>query len=183
MEPPPGEDLTRPSLLMRLRDHADAEAWRTFALLYAPLMYGYCRKSGLQDADAADVAQDVLKQVSRSIRGFVYDQQKGRFRDWLRTIARNKVPPLLRKAEARAGDFPAAPSRLTAWPRVQPMPSGPMTFTPTSSRSPSNRSGPGSKRTRGARSSKPGSPALTPREPPPLRVSLLTRCMPPSHAS
>ena len=36
MEPPPGEDLTRPSLLVRLRDHADAEAWRTFALVYAP---------------------------------------------------------------------------------------------------------------------------------------------------
>ena len=59
--------------------------------MYAPLIYGYCRKSGLQDADAADVTQDVLKQVSQSIRGFVYDQEKGRFRDWLQMVARNKV--------------------------------------------------------------------------------------------
>ena len=91
MEQPSGEDLTRPSLLVRLRDHADADAWRTFVLVYAPLIYGYCRKSGLQDADAADVTQDVLKQVSQSIRGFVYDQEKGRFRDWLRTVARHRV--------------------------------------------------------------------------------------------
>jgi RNA polymerase sigma-70 factor (ECF subfamily) len=91
MEQPSGEDLTRPSLLVRLRDHTDADAWRTFALLYAPLIYGYCRKSGLQDADAADVTQEVLQQVSRSIRGFVYDQEKGRFRDWLRMVTRRKV--------------------------------------------------------------------------------------------
>ncbi len=31
MERPSGEDATRPSLLVRLRDHSDAAAWRTFA--------------------------------------------------------------------------------------------------------------------------------------------------------
>ena len=91
MEKPRDEDATRPSLLMQLRDHADAEAWQTFALLYAPLVYGYCRKSGLQDADAADVTQEVLEHVSRSIRGFEYDPRKGRFRDWLRTVTRHRV--------------------------------------------------------------------------------------------
>ncbi len=110
MEQPCGEDVTRPSLLVRLRDHADAEAWRTFALLYAPLIYGYCRKSGLQEADAADVAQEVLKQVSQSIRGFVYDKEKGRFRDWLRTVARHKVHRFLerrqRGLEIAAGSDP-----------------------------------------------------------------------------
>jgi RNA polymerase sigma-70 factor (ECF subfamily) len=107
MEKASHDDATRPSLLVRLRDHADAEAWRSFALVYAPLIYGYCRKSGLQDADAADVAQEVLKQVSQSIRGFVYDQEKGRFRDWLRTVARHKVLRFLgcrgRGAHASAG--------------------------------------------------------------------------------
>ena len=43
---------TRPSLLMRVRDAADEAAWAQFVPLYAPLIYGYARKSGLQDAAA-----------------------------------------------------------------------------------------------------------------------------------
>jgi len=46
---------TRASLLLRLRDAQDGEAWREFVDLYAPLVYGYARKQGLQDADAADL--------------------------------------------------------------------------------------------------------------------------------
>jgi len=45
---------TRASLLVRLRDAHDADAWGHFVSLYAPLVYGYARKQGLQDADAAD---------------------------------------------------------------------------------------------------------------------------------
>jgi RNA polymerase sigma-70 factor (ECF subfamily) len=95
MEKPCDEDATRPSLLMRLRDRTDQGAWRTFAFLYAPIIYGYCRKSGLQDADSADVTQEVLKQVSQSIAGFDYDPRKGRFRDWLRIVTRHKVARFL----------------------------------------------------------------------------------------
>lgn len=82
---------TRPSLLGRIRDPADAESWAVFVRTYTPLVYGYCRKRGLQDADAADVAQDVLSQVARSIRGFEYDPARGRFRDWLGTLTRHRL--------------------------------------------------------------------------------------------
>jgi RNA polymerase sigma-70 factor, ECF subfamily len=123
METPPSDDATRPSLLVRLRDHADTEAWRIFALVYAPLVYGYCRKSGLQDADAADVTQEVLKQVSQSIRGFVYDQEKGRFRDWLQMVARNKVVRFLGRRGRGVGvagggeklEFVAEPAADAEW--------------------------------------------------------------------
>ncbi len=74
---------------------------------YAPLIYSYCRKKGLQDADAADVTQDVLKQVSQSIRGFEYDQRKGRFRDWLRTVARHKVLRWLGRSQNALAPAPA----------------------------------------------------------------------------
>ena len=55
---------TRLSLLVRLCDARDDGAWAQFVEIYAPLVYGYARKHGLQDADAADLTQDVLQAVS-----------------------------------------------------------------------------------------------------------------------
>jgi len=45
--------------LLCLRDLQNAEAWEQFVEIYTPLVYNYCRCRGLQDADAADVTQDV----------------------------------------------------------------------------------------------------------------------------
>jgi RNA polymerase sigma-70 factor (ECF subfamily) len=82
---------TRPSLLVRIRDAADDGAWRTFVQTYAPLLYRWCRRQGLQDADAADVSQEALLQVARGIRTFEYQPQRGRFRDWLGTVLRRRL--------------------------------------------------------------------------------------------
>lgn len=83
--------VTRPSLLVRLRDAQDVESWRTFVQVYLPLVLSYCRRRGLQDADAADVSQDVLAELARAIRTFEYDPRRGRFRDWMGTITRRKI--------------------------------------------------------------------------------------------
>jgi RNA polymerase sigma factor (sigma-70 family) len=82
---------TRPSLLVRLRDPQDQDAWQAFLNLYAPLIYGFGRKSGLQDADAADLTQIVLQEVSTGIGRLVYDSEKGTFRGWLFGVARNQL--------------------------------------------------------------------------------------------
>ena len=79
------------SLLVRLCDARDDEAWSQFVEIYAPLVYGYARKHGLQDADAADLTQDVLQAVSGAIRRLDYDPRRGTFRGWLFTVVRNKV--------------------------------------------------------------------------------------------
>ncbi len=86
---------TRPSLLVRLRDHRDADAWGQFVELYAPLVYGYARKRGLQDADAADLTQAVLRQVAAHVGSLDYDPRRGTFRGWLFTIVRNKLRDFL----------------------------------------------------------------------------------------
>lgn len=83
--------VTRRSLLVRLGDARDGEAWSQFVEVYAPLIYGFSRKQGLQDADAADVVQDVLRSVASALGKFEYDAQRGSFRAWLFTVARNKV--------------------------------------------------------------------------------------------
>ena len=94
---------TRPSLLLRIRDSADAEAWRQFADLYARVIYGYWRRRGLQDADAADVTQEVLAQVARSIRTFEYRPERGRFRGWLRAVTQSKIERFRRKMNRANG--------------------------------------------------------------------------------
>jgi RNA polymerase sigma-70 factor (ECF subfamily) len=82
---------TRASLLVRLRDGSDADAWREFVRLYAPVIYGFARKRGLQDADAADLMQEVLRSVSSAVPKLEYDPDRGSFRGWLFTVTRNKV--------------------------------------------------------------------------------------------
>src|SRR3954466_12447769 len=83
--------LTRASLLLQIRDGANHAAWAEFVNLYGPVVYGFARKRGLQDADAADLMQDVLRSVSAAIGRLDYDRRQGTFRGWLFTITRNKV--------------------------------------------------------------------------------------------
>jgi RNA polymerase sigma-70 factor (ECF subfamily) len=78
-------------LLVRLRDGGDSEAWQEFVHLYAPIIYGFARKRGLQDADAADLMQEVLRSLSSAARRLEYDPARGTFRGWLFTVTRNKV--------------------------------------------------------------------------------------------
>jgi RNA polymerase sigma-70 factor (ECF subfamily) len=92
---------TRPSLLVRIRDAADAEAWGQFVDVYAPLVYGFARKQGLQDADAADVTQDVLRSVAGAAKSFEYDPRRGSFRGWLFTVVRNKLRNFLASASRK----------------------------------------------------------------------------------
>ena len=116
---------TRPSLLVRLLDAQNAEAWRTFVDVYGPLVYGHAQRRGLHHEDAQDVTQKVFSRVSTAIRTFDYQPDIGRFRDWLGTIVRNEVNRFLRQdrgnVRGRGGeeesslDQAVAPIADTAW--------------------------------------------------------------------
>lgn len=88
---PPAVQATRATLLIKIRNPSDSQAWSEFVSIYAPLLYGYALKAGLQDSDAADLAQDALQQVVRHIQKFDYQPERGSFRGWLLTIARNFI--------------------------------------------------------------------------------------------
>src|SRR5580700_4699869 len=92
---------TRASLLLRLRDSQDHEAWVEFVSLYEPVAYRLLRRHGLQDADARDLTQELFMAVGRSIARWDPAKDRGSFRGWLRRVARNLVINWLKKSERR----------------------------------------------------------------------------------
>jgi RNA polymerase sigma factor (sigma-70 family) len=103
---------TRASLLLRLRDPQDHEAWVEFVTLYEPLTYRLLRRNGLQDADARDVMQELFLAVSRNIDRWDPSKKTGSFRGWLRRVTRNLVINWLkhrgRRIVATGGSGPQA---------------------------------------------------------------------------
>jgi RNA polymerase sigma-70 factor (ECF subfamily) len=110
---------TRPSLLVRVRDATDQAAWQEFVAIYAPIVYGFARKRGLQDSDAGDLTQEVLLSVSAAVGQLDYDPRRGMFRSWLFTVARNKLHDFARARQRRVqgsgrSDFQAMLEELPA---------------------------------------------------------------------
>src|SRR5437764_4917317 len=91
------------SLLERLRQPGEAEAWARLVELYTPLLFYWARRLGLQEQDAADLVQEVFTTLVRKLPAFAYDRHKS-FRNWLRTVLRNKW-----RQRTRARALPAEP--------------------------------------------------------------------------
>ncbi len=82
---------TQVSLLMRVRNTDDREAWSAFVERYSPMIVSWCNRFGLQTSDAEDVAQQVLLRLTRRMQSFNYDPEKGSFRGYLRTLTRYAI--------------------------------------------------------------------------------------------
>ncbi|MGL6074845.1 MAG: RNA polymerase sigma factor [Fimbriiglobus sp.] len=105
---------TSASLLIRLQQPNDAEAWKRFVELYTPVLLAWCRWQRLQTDDAADLVQEVMTLLVRKLPTFRYDGRRS-FRGWLKTVTLNKRRELARRrvavavgGESELSEIPAA---------------------------------------------------------------------------
>src|SRR5262245_33458149 len=89
---------TSVSLLQRAL-RRDALAWERVVALYGPIIYGWCRKWGLQPRDAENVGQEVFLRLSVRLDHFRRDRPDDSFRGWLHTIARNCYVDFIRREQ------------------------------------------------------------------------------------
>ncbi len=93
---------TSMSLLLRIQNASDHDAWREFETIYRPVIYRIARKRGYQDADAQDVAQKVMVKIARRIQHFQWNNGSARFSTWLTTVCRNCLIDEFRSASGNA---------------------------------------------------------------------------------
>jgi RNA polymerase sigma factor (sigma-70 family) len=99
--------VTSPTLIDGLRGRDDA-SWSRFLRLYDLLLRAYvgdCDRRynfRLSDADQADIRQDTLVNLLRSLPSFDLDRNgKGRFRTWLWTVVHNATIDWVRRHRRR----------------------------------------------------------------------------------
>ena len=88
---------TSSSLLLQLKDLSNTRAWEEFVARYAPRIFGWCRRHGLQESDASDITQEVLGKLVKAMQTFQYNASRGRFRSWLKTVTNNAVRDFARE--------------------------------------------------------------------------------------
>jgi len=82
---------TRMSLLERLHDGADPVVWDDFFRRYWPYIFSIARQRGCTEHTAEEMVQEVMLAIFEKKAVFCHDPSRGRFRDWLGGVVRNKV--------------------------------------------------------------------------------------------
>ena len=93
----PPEHPTLSSMLLANVQQMDPESWSRLVNTFGPVVYRWCRTSGVAESDAPDLVQDVFASVARGIGNFQREKTEGSFRSWLATITRNRVRDFYRR--------------------------------------------------------------------------------------
>ena len=73
------------------------DAWTRLVETFGPIVYHWCRQSGVRAHDSSDLVQDIFSSVARGIKNFERAKPSGSFRSWLATITRNRVRDYFRR--------------------------------------------------------------------------------------
>ena len=94
---------TNPTLLNRLGDWRDHEAWVDFVTRYDPVIRLSSRRYRLDADSTEELCQRVWIELARRMRTYRYDPGKT-FRGWLRRLCQSRAIDLLRMKKAYALD-------------------------------------------------------------------------------
>lgn len=112
-------EVTRKSLIEKVKDAGDGKAWSDFYTRYNTLIRGYAnscclvKNLPLTRNDIEDVVQIVMIEVSRKIGDFVYKPGKHQFRNFLATVTRRRCIDYARKMNCRPDWNAEKPMRET----------------------------------------------------------------------
>jgi RNA polymerase sigma factor (sigma-70 family) len=102
---------TNPTLINRLGDWRDHEAWVDFVTRYDPVIRSTSGRYRLDAESTEELCQQVWIDLARRMQTYRYDPGKT-FRGWLRRLCQSRAIDLLRKKKANAvkwlEDQPAA---------------------------------------------------------------------------
>ncbi|MCA9218542.1 MAG: sigma-70 family RNA polymerase sigma factor [Planctomycetales bacterium] len=120
METPknPANRPEHPTLSSSLLDgvqQMDSESWSRLVNTFAPIVYLWCRTSGVRSSESPDIVQNVFTSVARGIGSFERQKDQGSFRSWLATITRNQIRDHFRKKS----QIESAVGGTEAWDRLQ----------------------------------------------------------------
>ena len=87
---------TTSALLDGLLEPGNEAIWREFDGRYRPIIFAFTRKLGLDESDAADVAQEAMLRFVQEYRAGKYDRQRGRLRSWIIGIVKYRAADLQR---------------------------------------------------------------------------------------
>lgn len=99
-------DSVATSVLERARNGEETAFERIYSL-YALLVFHWCRKAGIDEADSCQVSQEVFLSVHQGLKGFKREKPGDSFQAWLRTITRTRIADYYRQTSdvrARGGD-------------------------------------------------------------------------------
>lgn len=89
--------ITRQTLLLRIKNRSDDQAWSDFESYYKRYLYNILRHMNIAPEDSEDISQQVLMKMWKKLPDFNLDSNRGKFRSWLATVVRNQAIDYLKK--------------------------------------------------------------------------------------
>jgi len=114
---------TRQTLLIKVREQYDEDAWQEFIEFYRPYIYRVVQNlNQIKVTEREDIIQEVMLIAWKKLPEFEYNSQKGRFRSWLSTITQrtaNSHYHKTKKANIFESDFESAELQKGIDPEVE----------------------------------------------------------------